>query len=83
MPEEEIGEVTHFFDKIGVCVLKLSGELKVGDKIRFEGTEPFVQTVKSMQAHHKELTEAKAGDDVGLKTDRPVRDGMKVVKLTD
>lgn len=83
MPEEEIGKVTHFFDKISVAVLGLTGELKTGDKIRIEAAEPFVQEVNSMQVEHKPIEEAKAGDDVGMKTDKPCRPGDKVVKLTE
>ena len=83
MPEEEIGKVTHFFNKISVAVLSLTGELKVGDKIRIEASEPFVQEVKSMQVEHKDIKEAKAGDDVGMKTDKPCKDGDKVIKLTE
>jgi U32 family peptidase len=83
MPEEEIGKITHFFDKISVAVLSLTGDLKVGDKIRIEASEPFVQTVSSMQVEHKDIQEAKAGDDVGMKTDKPCRDGDKVIKLTE
>jgi len=82
MPEQEIGKITHFFSKISVAVLSLTAGLKVGEKIRIEAMEPFVQVVKSMQVEHDELKEAKAGDDIGVKVDRPCRDGDKVVKLT-
>ena len=83
MPEEEIGKVTHFFNKISVAVLSLTGDLKVGDKIRIEASEPFVQTVSSMQVEHKPIEEAKAGDDVGMKTDKTCKEGDKVIKLTE
>lgn len=33
MPEQEIGRVDHFFDKISVGMIILSGVLKVGDTI--------------------------------------------------
>ncbi|MFC1742047.1 hypothetical protein ACFL3V_05925 [Nanoarchaeota archaeon] len=82
MPEEEIGKITHFFDKISVAVLNLTGELKVGEKIRIEANEPFVQTVDSMQVEHKDIKEAKAGDDVGMKTTGSCKGGDKVIKLS-
>ncbi|MBN1544803.1 hypothetical protein JW898_05080 [Candidatus Woesearchaeota archaeon] len=82
MPEKEIGKVTHFFDRISVAVLRLTDGLKVGEKIRIEASEPFVQTVTSMQVEHKPINEAKAGDDVGMKTDKPCKEGDKVIKLT-
>ena len=82
MPEQEIGKVTHFFDKISVAVVKLTGSMKAGDRIRIDAEEPFVQTVTSMQSKHKELKEAKPGDDVGMKTEKRCNDGDKVIKLT-
>ena len=51
MPEEEqlIGKVTHYFSKIGVAVVELSGSLKVGDTIRIVGGDTdFSQTIESM-----------------------------------
>jgi putative protease len=82
MPEQDIGKVTHFFDKISVAVLSLTAELNVGDKIRIEASEPFVQEVTSMQVEHKPIEEAKAGDDVGMKTDKPCKEGDKVIKIS-
>lgn len=82
MPEENIGKITHYFDRIGVAIIKLSADLKVGDKIRIEAEIPFVQKVNSMQSHHHDVQEAKAGDEIGLKTDKPCGDGDEVVRLT-
>ncbi len=83
MPELEVGKVTHFFNKISVAVLSLKKELKVGDKIRIEAAEPFVQKVSSMQVEHKELQKAKPGEDIGLKTKKPCKEGDKVIKITE
>ncbi|MEW5896099.1 MAG: translation elongation factor-like protein [Nanoarchaeota archaeon] len=81
MPEKKIGKITHFFDKISVAVVSLSAGLSVGDKIRIEAAEPFEQVVSSMQVEHKPIKKAKAGDDVGLKTTNPCKEGDIVVKL--
>ncbi|MFH1366801.1 MAG: hypothetical protein ABIH38_02290 [Patescibacteria group bacterium] len=84
MAEEKlIGKVTHFFSKISVAVLTLTEDsLKVGEKIHFKGGErDFEQTVTSLQVEHQEIPEAKKGDDVGLKTDAPVREGDEVYKV--
>jgi putative protease len=84
MPEEKlIGEVTHYFGKIGVAVVKLSDNLKVGDQIKIVGKkgEEFTQTVESMQIEHKNVQEAKAGDLIGLKVSQKVREGYKVYKI--
>jgi len=80
--KKPVGKVTHFFTKIGVGVIELSDELKVGDKISIEGATTNVQqTVQSMQIEHKEVQSASAGDAIGLKVDQRVREGDLVYKL--
>lgn len=78
--KEQIGKITHFFDKVGVAVLEVSSPVKVGDKIHIEASEPFDQEIASMQVEHKAIEEAKPGDDVGLKVDKPVKKGDLVYK---
>lgn len=83
MAKELIGKITHFFDNIGVAVLELEGNLKVGDKITIEtaaGEDSFTQEVSSMQVEHKSVDAAKSGDSVGLKVDQPVKENSKVFK---
>lgn len=78
-----MGEVTHYYDKIGVAVVKLvSGDLKVGDKVKLTDNtgEDFEQEIKSMQIEHAEIEIAKKGDEFGLKVDKPVKDKSSVVK---
>jgi putative protease len=71
---EEVGKVTHYFNKIGVAAVVLSKPLKVGDKIRIKGkTTDFEQIVESMQINKKEVSEAMAGDLVGIKVKDRVR----------
>lgn len=78
--EEEIGVVTHYYGKIGVAVVKLTGKLlKVGQTIHIQGhSTDFVQEVSSMQIEHKNITEAKKGEEFGLKVDQKVKGGDKV-----
>lgn len=76
---KEIGKVTHFFDKISVAVVKLSGSLKKGDKIRIKGaTTDFEQEVESMQIDKQEIAEAKKGQEIGLKVKDRVRNNDTV-----
>ncbi|MBW2968438.1 translation elongation factor-like protein [Candidatus Woesearchaeota archaeon] len=85
MTEKPAGTVTHYLDKIGVAIINLTADLKVGDKIRFDCPAPripFVQKVEAMQSHHKDISEAKAGDDIGLKTENKVKEGDVVVKIS-
>lgn len=78
-----IGNVVHYFDKIGVAVIKLDAPLATGDEIRIAGGEntDFTQVVDSMEVDHEKIKKAKKGDEVGLKVKDKVREGYKVYKV--
>jgi putative protease len=77
--EKSIGQITHYFGHIGVAVIKLSSELKVGDNIHVVGHgADFNQAVDSMQVEHAQIEVAKAGDDVGMKVNEKVKPGAEV-----
>lgn len=77
-----VGKITHYYSKIGVGVIELEDELRVGDKISIEGpTTVFEQTVDSMQIEHKSVKVAKAGESIGMKVKDKVREEDKVFKL--
>jgi len=77
--KKEIGKITHFFDKIGVAVIELTDNLKVGDIINVQGaTSSFQQLVDSMQVEHKPVKSAKKGQAIGLKVKERVRPNDKV-----
>lgn len=79
MTEKEIGTVTHFFGKISVGIIELCDALKVGDKIRVKGhAGDFTQDVSSMRIEYDQVTEAKAGDKVGIQVSQKVHQGDKV-----
>ena len=79
---EKVGEITHYFTRIGVAVIDLTGSIKMGDRIAIKGmTTNFEMTVASMQIEGKNLEEAGAGDDIGMKVDDRVRQGDIVYKL--
>ena len=81
--EKLIGKVTHYFSNIKVAVIKLSGPLKIGDKIHIVGGEStdFIQEVKSMEVDKGKIKRAKKGDEIGLKVKEKVREGYKVFKV--
>ena len=82
MEKKLVGKVIHFFPKVGVAILKLDDALKIGDKIEIGGkTEPFEQTVASMQMEHKTVTAGKKGQEIALKADKECRDGDMVYKV--
>jgi translation elongation factor EF-1alpha len=81
---EKVGEITHYFTKISVAVVDVSGKMKVGDKIAIKGmTTNFEQTVDSMQIEGKNIEEANSGDDIGMKVKDRVRKGDIVYRLVD
>jgi putative protease len=59
-----IGEVTHFYDRIGVAVIILSGAIRLGDQVHFLGrSTDFKQEVKSLQIEHQPISEAGSGQE--------------------
>ncbi|HOK00710.1 MAG TPA: hypothetical protein PLE40_02665 [Candidatus Pacearchaeota archaeon] len=78
-----IGEITHYFPKVKVAVIKLSKPLSEGDNIRIVGGEDtdFIQEVKSMEVDHQKIKKAKKGESIGLKVNKKVREGYKVYKI--
>ncbi len=79
---EEVGKVTHYFNKIGVAAVVLSKPLRIGDKIKIKGkTTNFEQVVESMQIEGKDVKEAMPGDLVGIKVIDRVRKKDVVYKI--
>lgn len=77
--EALVGEITHFYDKLGVGIIKLKAALKPGDSIHIKGhTTDLNQTVDSLQLDHAEAKAGKKGDEIGLKVKDKVRDGDRV-----
>jgi len=83
MAEEMVGKVVDFFARPVVAAIQLTAPLKVGDKILIKGHTGQVElTVGSMQVNNAVVTEAKAGDPVGVKVPERVRKGDTVYKVT-
>ncbi len=79
--ERPVGKVTHYFPKIGVAVVALSDDLNQGEEIRFAGAHTdFRQRVVSMQIEHTIIVAAMRGQEIGLKVDREVKVGDRVLK---
>jgi translation elongation factor EF-1alpha len=80
--EQLVGKITHYFPKIGVAVVKLSGNLRQGDQIVVKGTlTTFRQTVSSMQIEHASIAQATPGQEVGMKVTQPVHVGDQVLRV--
>jgi selenocysteine-specific translation elongation factor len=82
MPEVEIGKVSDFFARPVVAGIQLTAPLKVGDKIHIKGyTTEMEVAIESMQINNVNVTEAKAGESVGVKVKDRVRRGDTVYKV--
>ena len=79
-----VGEVNHFYNRIGVAVIDLSGSLQLGDQVHFLGrSTDFRQEVQSMQIEHESISEAGKGQEIAMKVERRVRNHDKVYRLSD
>lgn len=77
--EKAVGRVIHYYDKIGVAVVKLESSVKTGDTLKFVKDEnEFTQTVSSMQFDHKPIDEGKKGQEVAIKIDSAAKEGTLV-----
>jgi selenocysteine-specific translation elongation factor len=84
MAEENIGAVSDFFAHPVVAGIELTAPLRIGDKIRIKGhTTDLELVVNSIQIKNVDVTEAKAGDSIGVKVTERVRAGDSVYKITE
>ena len=83
MEEKEIGHISHYFDHISVAAIEVTDDtIKVGETLHFKGhTTDFEMQVESLQIEHESISEAKAGDSIGIKVPEKVRIGDKVFKV--
>ncbi len=78
---KQIGKVTHYFNKIGVAVVELTGTISIGDTILIKGAHTeFEMEIKSMQIEHENIQKAGKGQSIGLKVDQKVHENDAVFK---
>lgn len=77
-----IGEITHYFSKIMVCVIQMNkGTLSIGEKVRIRGhTTDFTQKIRSLQIESVNVPVVHQGQLVGMRIDKPARAGDMVFK---
>jgi len=80
--EKQVGVVSNYFANVKVAAVRLTGPLKIGDKVKIVGGGAEAeQVVKSMQIQHEKVEKAKKGDEIGVKFSKKVRKGYKVFRL--
>lgn len=79
-----IGQVIHYWTRLGVAGVELRDTLKMDDWVRFRGASTdFQQRVTSMQLNHRFVNQAHAGQQVGILVADRVRTGDTVFLLED
>ncbi len=74
-----VGKVTHYYNKIGVGIVKLTKAIKVGDQLHFKGkTTDFLQVLKEMELDHQAIQTALPKQEVGLKVNQKVKEDDEV-----
>ena len=80
--ETKIGQITHFYDRISVAVLRLTDRLQIGDRVRIRGhTTDFVQDVASIEIEHQKQDSVGPQDEAALKVIESVRKGDSLYKI--
>lgn len=80
---KSIGKITHYYDKIKVGVIEITGKISVGDCISYETAdgETYEQIIESMEINRQPVFNAKKGDDIGIKLLKTPRIDTKVFKI--
>jgi len=82
--EKSIGTITHYFSHLGVAVMDVTSELRVGDEIHILGhITDFTQRIASMEIEHKKVEVVGPGTEVALKVEEYVRKGDDVFKVIE
>lgn len=83
MERVKIGEVFHYFGKIGVAAIRLTdGDLAVGDTVQIQGPSTnLTERVETMQIEHAAVPNAHRGQEVGIKVNDRVREKDLVYKV--
>jgi hypothetical protein len=89
MDEILIGEVTHYYPKIMVAVIRLVEQLKVGDSLHFKSPTgrvewvDFEQKLESMEAERQKIQSAEPGQEIAIKVEQRVRKRDHVFKKVE
>ncbi len=72
---KKVGKITHYYNKIGVGIVKFNSPVKTGSTLYFKGhATDFKQIISEMEFDHKRIESAKKGQEVGVKLDKQVRE---------
>lgn len=84
MKEKKVGKIEHYYNHLGVAIVKLGNSISAGDKLHFLGhTTDFEQKAESIELEKKKIEKAKKGDSIGIKIDNKVRKHDMVYKVEE
>ena len=84
MEWKEVGKVTHYFGRISVAAVRLTGRLQLGDHIYVLGsTSDFEQEVTSIQLEHEPIEVAEKGQEIGVHMAKRARRGDTVYRVEE
>lgn len=84
MPELLLGEVVHYYSRLGVAALALRVPLRRGDRVHVLGhATDLEETVDSLEIDHRQIEAAQPGDDVAIKVAGKVRAGDRVYLVVE
>ena len=78
----KIGKVISYYEKIGITIVELTGNLTCGDKIKIykDGELVLYQQVDKILMNQKNIPFAKSGDVVGLVLDENISKGSEIYR---
>ena len=81
--EKEIGKVIHWYGNINVAVVKLTGTLSVGDRVKVKHAEEvFEDSIISMQLDHADIHSGKKGQEVAVKIVGHAKEGSTLFLIS-
>lgn len=79
---DPVGEVTHYFQNVGVAVVSVEDAFEVGDDLHVEGAnDDFRFTVESMEIDREPVDRVEPGDEVGIKMPQRAHEGSTVRRV--
>ena len=76
---DSVGKVVHWYDKIGVAVVKLNKSLDLGAKVKIKhGPQEFQETIGSMEFDHQPIKSGKKGQEVAIKLSQKAGEGSEL-----
>lgn len=81
MPDDRVGEVTHYFQNVNVAVVSVEEGFELGDELHIQGAnDDFTFTVESMEIDREPVESVSPGDEVGVKVPKRAHEGSDVLR---